>query len=334
MAIGSTYLTLVDWAKRQKPGGGIDEIIEQLAASNPIIKEAAVVEGNLPTGHRTTVRTGLPTVAWRLLNYGVVPSKATTKQVDDSCGILEGYSKVDVDIAKLNGNEAAFRASEDDAFIESMNQMMASTIFYGNTAIDPEKFLGLSPRYNDSTAESGANIIKAGGAAGTNTSIWLVTWGTKTCHLIFPKGSKAGLQNKDLGEQTVQDAQGPPAGLYQAYVTHFQWKLGLTLRDWRYVVRIANVDVNLLSDDADTGADLVRKCIQAYYVRPTVDLGNMAKTVWYCNKTLAEYFHVQALNKTNMNLSLGEEAGQPCTKLLGAPVRVCDALLSNEATVS
>jgi hypothetical protein len=327
------YLTLLDWAKRQKYGGGVDEIIEALIESNPIIKDASAIEGNLPTGHRTTIRTGLPTVAWRLLNYGVQPSKSTTKQVDDTCGMLEGYSKVDVKLAKLNGNEAAFRASEDDAFIESMNQTVADTIFYGDTSKNPEKFLGLAPRYSSLSAGNGGNIIDAGGTGSTNTSIWLVTWGPKTCHLIFPKGSTAGLQSKDLGEQTVQDDNNPP-GLYQAYVTHFSWDLGMTLRDWRYVVRIANIDISNLQDDASAGADLIRKCIAAYYKRPTVDLGKMGQTYWYCNKTLAEYFHVQAMNKFNVNLTLGEADGKPVTKLCGAPVHICDALKNNETRVT
>ena len=232
--IGANYLTLMDWVKRQKPEGGIDDVIEALTESNPILKDAAAIEGNLATGHRTTIRTGLPTVAWRLLNYGIQPSKSTTKQVDDVCGSLEGYSRVDKALAELEGDEARFRASEDSAFLESMNQEAANTLFYGNTKIDPEKFLGLAPRYNDSSAENAANILDGGGTGSDNTSIWLVTFGPRTCHLIFPKGSAAGMSRKDLGEQTVQDGQDPP-GLYQAYVTHFVWKLGLTLRDWRYL---------------------------------------------------------------------------------------------------
>ncbi|MBA7565610.1 hypothetical protein ES708_07295 [subsurface metagenome] len=331
--IGNTYLTLLDWTKRQKPGGGIDEVIEALTDSNPILRDAAAIEGNLPTGHRTTIRTGLPTVAWRLLNYGVQPSKSTTKQVDDVCGMLEGYSKVDVELARLNGDEARFRASEDFAFVEAMNQEGADTLFYGNTKIDPEKFLGLAPRYNDAAAANAGNIVDGGGVGSENTSIWLVTWGPKTCHLIFPKGSTVGMSRKDLGEQMVQDNQTPP-GLYQAYVTHFLWKLGLTLRDWRYVVRIANIDVTTLTDDAATGANLIRRCIEAYYKRPSVDLGKMAKTFWYCNKTLAEFFHVQALNKFNIQLTLDMVEGKPVTHLCGAPVHVCDALLSDEGAVT
>ena len=113
--VGSTYLTLADWVKRMAPGGGIDDIIEVLTTSNPILEDAAVLEGNLPTGHRSTQRTTLPSGTWRMLNQGIAGTKGTTEQVDDTCGMLEGLSQIDVDLAKLNGNEAAFRASEDDA---------------------------------------------------------------------------------------------------------------------------------------------------------------------------------------------------------------------------
>ena len=73
--IGNEYLTLVDWAKRTKPGGGIDQIIEVLAASNPIIADANVMEGNLPTGHRSTQRTSLPT---RITSRGL-PSRTSRR---------------------------------------------------------------------------------------------------------------------------------------------------------------------------------------------------------------------------------------------------------------
>ncbi|WP_336657671.1 major capsid protein, partial [Pseudomonas marginalis] len=74
--------------------------------------------------------------------------------------------------------------------------------------------------------------------------IWLVVWGQNTIHGIYPKGSKAGLEQKHLGEVTLEDENG---GKYQGYRTHFQWKNGLTMRDWRYVVRIANIDISKLS---------------------------------------------------------------------------------------
>ena len=334
-AIGNTYLTLLDWAKREKPGGGIDEIIEVLAASNPIIADANVLEGNLPTGHRSTQRTSQPAGTWRLLNKGVVPSKSTTKQVTDTCGILEAYSKLDVDIALLNGNEAAFRASEDNAFIAGMNSTVATALFYGNVKLNPEQMHGLAPRYNSlaTTHEYASQIINGGGTGGVNTSIWIITWGPQTVSMIYPKGSKAGLQNEDLGKQLVEDAEAV-RGMYQAYVTKFQWKLGLMLKDYRYVIRICNIDVSNLTADAASGADLLDKLTDGYYARPTIDLGKMAKTFIYCNKTIAKFLHKQAQSKSNVNLSIDDPAGKPVVRFLDAPVHICDNLDVDEDVVT
>jgi hypothetical protein len=331
-ALTATYLTLLDWAKREAPAGGIDQIIEVLAASNPIIADANVMEGNLPTGHRSTQRTTQPAGSWRLLNYGVAAEKSTTKQVTDNCGILEAYSKIDVDVALLNGNEAAFRASEDNAFISGMNGTVATALFYGNQGTDPEQMHGLAPRYNSTTGEYGSQIVDGAGSSDDDeTSIWIVTWGPQTCSLIYPKGSTAGLTSEDMGKQLVTDSNGL---MYTAYVTKFQWKLGLCLRDYRYVIRIANIDTTDLTADATAGADLLDKLVDAYYARPSVDLGNMAKTFIYCNKTIAKFLHKQAQSRANVNLTIDQPAGKPIVSFLDAPIRVCDNIVSTEDHVA
>ena len=57
----------------------------------------------------------------------------------------------------------------------------------------------------------------------------------------FPKGSRAGLQTKDLGEELVSDGAN---GKYLAARSLYQWDAGMAVKDWRYVVRIANIDVS------------------------------------------------------------------------------------------
>jgi len=332
--LNTTYLTLLDYAKREAPGGGIDEIIEVLAASNPIIADANVMEGNLVTGNRSVQRSSQPAGAWRLLNGGVVPEKGTTKQVTDLCGILEAYSKIDVDVASLGGNEAAFRASEDNAFVAGMNSTVATALFYGNQNDNPEQMHGLAPRYNSLSGDYASQIVNGGGSGDDNTSIWLITWSPATCSLIYPKGTKAGLTTEDMGKQLVTDAAGTSGNIYTAYVTKFQWKLGLCLRDYRYVIRIANIDYSALTTDAASGADLLDALVDAYYSRPTVDLGNMAKTFIYCNKTIAKFLHKQAQSRANVNLTIDMPAGKPQVSFLDAPIRVCDAITVAEATVS
>lgn len=324
---GLTALTLADWAKRVDPNGKIDKIVELLAQTNPILQDMMMVEGNLPTGHRTTVRTGLPSVTWRLLNYGVQPSKSTTAQVTDGCGMLEAYAEVDKALADLNGNTAEFRLSEDRAFIEAMNQSMAETVFYGDTRINPQRFMGLSGRYNDLGAENGKNIIDAGGAQTDNASIWLVCWGENTVHGIFPKGSKAGLNHQDLGEVTLQDAEG---GKYQGYRTHYKWDLGMTLRDWRYAARIANLDVSDLAGGSADAADIVKNLIKAVHRIPNLQMGRCAI---YMNRDISEYLDVQAVEKPSLGIKVKETEGIFWRDFRGIPIRECDALLNTEERV-
>lgn len=334
-AVGATYLTLLDWAKREAPGGGIDSVVEVLSASNPIIQDANVMEGNLPTGHRSTQRATEPSGSWRLLNYGVAAEKSTTIQVTDSCGMLETYSKIDVDLASLNANEAAFRASEDNAFISGLNSTVATAIFYGNQGTDPEQIQGLATRYNSTSGDYSSQIVDASGSGSDNTSIWLITWSPKTCTLIYPKGSKAGLTNEDLGKQLVTDSNGL---MYQAWVTKFQWKLGISLMDYRFVIRVCNIDVSDLTADAASGADIMDKMVEAYWSLPTEAVtmgeGGMGKTFFYSNKTVAKFLHKQASNKSNVNLTLDYPAGKPVVSFLGIPVHVCDNITSTESAVS
>lgn len=324
---GINAATLTDVAKRLDPNGKIDKIVELLAQTNPILQDMMFVEGNLPTGHRTTVRTGLPATTWRLLNYGVQPSKSTTAQVTDACGMLEAYAEVDKALADLNGNAPEFRLSEDRAFIESMNQNMAETLFYGNTALNPERFMGMAPRYNDKSAANGKNIIDAGGTQTDNASIWLMCWGENTVHGIYPKGSKAGLQHNDLGEQTLIDANG---GKYQGYRTHYKWDTGLTLRDWRYCARIANLDVSDLSGGSASAADIVKLLIKAVHRIPNLQMGRAAI---YMNRDIAEYLDVQAVEKPSLGIKVKETEGIYWRDFRGIPIRECDALLNTESRV-
>lgn len=328
--IGNTNPTWIDVAKRLDPGGKIDMIVELLSETNEILQDATAVEGNLPTGHRTTIRSGLPSVTWRLLNFGVQPSKSTTVQVTEAAGMLEAYAEVDKKLAELNGNTAEFRLSEDRAFLEAMNQEMADTLFYGNSSTDPEEFMGLSPRYNSTTAENGDNIILGSSNDTDNTSIWLIVWGPNTVHMFYPKGSTAGLTMEDLGEVTLLDSA-TPAGKFQGYRSHYKWEAGASVRDWRFAVRIANIEVGDLTGDASAGDDLQDLMIQALELPPSLTAGRAA---FYCNRTIKSYLRRQINNKTNLHLTMDEIGGRHVMAFDGIPVRRCDALLETEALVS
>jgi hypothetical protein len=343
--IGSTALTYADWAKRLDDGYHVATIIELLSQTNEILDDMLVVEGNLPTGHKTTVRTGLPQATWRILNTGVPNAKSTTAQLVDTCGNLETYAVIDKDVADLNGNTADFRLSEVKAFLEGMSQQVAATLIYGNQFINPERFTGFSPRYstvNSANSQTAANVLDSGGTASTNSSIWIVVWGPDTTHATFPKGKITGLQHRDMGEWPVQDLAG---NTYQAYRDHFKWEIGLVGRDWRYVVRLSNIDVTQLT--GVNAANLINLLVRGLYRLPTAPAGattiqtsdtpeiraNMGRTVMYANRILRTYLDLQAMNKTNVLLRIEEFDGKPITTFRGIPIRTCDAILNNEARV-
>jgi len=343
--IGALALTYGDWAKRMDDGYRVATIIELLSQTNEILEDMLVMEGNLPTGHKTTVRTGLPQATWRFLNQGVPNAKSTTAQIVDTCGNLETYAVIDKDVADLNGNTAEFRLSEVKAFLQGMSQQVAATLIYGNQFINPERFTGFAPRYSTVTttnSQTANNVLDAGGTASVNTSIWIAVWGSDTLHATFPKGKVTGLQHRDMGEWPVQDSAG---NTYQAYRDHFKWEIGLVLRDWRYVVRIANIDVTQLT--GVSAANLINFLVRGIYRLPTqpVSAGtiqssdtpeiraNMGRTTIYCNRVVRTYLDLQAMNKTNVLLRIEEFEGKPITTFRGIPVRTCDAILNNETRV-
>lgn len=325
----STMPTLIDKYSRQDGTGKIMKIIETMAKNNAILQDAEYQECNDGSKHRTSMRSGIPEPAWRVYNKGVQPSKSTTVPVLDTTGMMEDYGLVDKSLADLYSNSDAFRVSENMAKLQGFNNKVARYMFYGNTATEPEAFLGLAPRYNDKSAESGANIIDAGGTGSNNASIWFVTWGENSTHLIYPKGSVAGFQHRNLGEQTVRDDQG---GEFQAYRDHFKWDIGMSVRDWRANARIANIDVTTLTKTGATGADLIDLMIEGYY-RLDNPMQGEGRTIVYCNRTIQTFLHKQAANKANVNLTLEEFGGRKIPAFLGMPINRVDALLNTEARV-
>lgn len=330
-----SHPTLLDVTKRLDPNGKIAAIAEILTMVNPILDDMVWKEGNLPTGHRHTIRSGLPTPTWRKLYGGVQPTKSRTLQVTDATGMLEAYAEVDKALADLNGNTSEFRLSEDKAHIEGMSQELASTLIYGNESSEPEAFTGFGPRFNSQSAENGGNILTSAATPDNtdNASIWLVCWGDNVFGL-YPKGSKAGLAMEDKGQVTIEDIDGA-GGRMEAYRSHYRWDAGLAVRDWRYVVRV-QVDAEDLVKDAASGPDLIDLMAQAIDLIPNINSG---RPVFYANRTLRGFLRRQIMNKVaNSTLSIEQLTranGALIREIMfdGIPVRRCDALTNTESGI-
>lgn len=337
----TTHPTLLDYTKRQDPDKSIATIVETLAQTNEVLEDMVQLEGNLETGHRTTIRSGLPAPTWRKLYGGVQPSKSETIQVTDTIGMMEAYAEVDKQLADLNGNTAAFRLSEDMAHIEGMNQEFTKTLFYGDEGTDAEEFTGFRARFDDASANVGTNILDGydyGGSAvsgNTNASLWLIVWGPNTCHGIYAKGSQMGLSKEDKGQVTIEDVNGNgTGGRMEAYRTHYKWCCGLSVRDWRYVVRMQFQSGDLLTTGAanNYNLDLAEMMSDACELVPSLSMGRAS---FYCNRKTKQYLRRLMVDKVKSStLGMDEIGGRSQLTFDGIPIRKVDALLEDESAIS
>lgn len=346
-SLNSSVFSLIDATKQLTPDGSVETgIAELLTLENGLLLDMMWKEGNLPTGHRLTMRTGLPTGTWRKFNQGVANTKSTTVQVDEACGMYEQKGSIDKDLALINGGSAQFRMNENVAHIQAMNNDMATAVFYSDSSV-PEKFIGLTPRYSSLSAGNAQNILSAGGAGSDNTSIWLIGWGEQGLYGIFPKGSKAGLQHTPVQDGTGDGCTEVPdenGNNYRAFVDRYQWKAGVAIKNWQYAVRIANVDVSdllaLTGTQAITAATSIIKLMSRAIVRIPTPAG--VKLAFYMNRTVYSILQVIALEKSSAALKIEDaltQFGNVSVKtkemqFLGIPIRYCDALNLNEALVS
>jgi hypothetical protein len=329
--IGNTMVDLIDLYKRQDKDGSYIPVIEMLSEENAILEDAIAVECNNGSTHKHTVRTGLPAVSWGKLYKGIPNDKSKTAQVEDTTGFVEGLSTVDERIVQLAGDNAgAVRMQEAMSYIEAMQQEVATKMFYGNTADDPEEFMGLAPRFNSKSAANGKQIIDAGGTGSNNTSIWMLAWGDNQCQLLYPKGTKAGISREDMGRQRVLDADG---NAYYAYEEKFKWDIGLAVKDWRYVTRIANINVTDMAAGSVALYDFLRK---AYYQMQSRRVPG-GKLAIYLNRDVLEALDALATNAgasdSFIRLRPMEIEGKEVMTYRGIPLRETDALLNTEERV-
>ena len=338
---GTMCLTMKDWLGLRNPDQSIAAPIEALNEVNEIKDDMLFREANGSTAHRTTIRTGLPDVAWRLLNYGVPQSKSTTMQVDDRMGILETWSKVDAKLVELEGEKRQFMFTEERPFLESMTQEAVRTLFYGSLENEPASFVGIAARYGSTDTASYAaaeNVIDHGGAAGDTdlTSVYLMTWGDNTAHMIYPRGTPMGLTRTLVsgGEKVpLQDENGNE---YLGYKTNYSWNLGFSLRDWRSCGRICNIKVSDKDDMVVNGATsqrLVNEMVDLTYRIPET-VKRSGKTIWYARREILTMLHIMAKDKNNVDLTIATFDGKPVTLIQGIPIHQCDAIENGEEHVS
>lgn len=323
------FATLQDIAARGGTDETLQKVIEFQRRTNEILEDMIFTEANEKTVLVTTVRTKLPEVAWRMINRGVKPGKSATGQVSFTSGGLEALAKIDERLLELNGGAGTtkaknWRLGENEAFHQSMNHAMATTLFYGDEKLNPAGFTGLGAYYyspNPSKCSASDYVIDAGGTGSNLTSIWFIVWGQNSIHGFTPQGVPTGFKYRDNGRVKAVDEFG---GEFYAYESQYNWDLGLAVRDYRYGVRIANIDL------ADPDLNLIGTMIEAHNRLENVNAG---KAAIYLNRKAMTKFDILAQDKHNVMLSIDTYGGKKITSFWGVPFRRCDDILNTEEKV-
>lgn len=348
--IGATgaWPTLVDLASRLDPEGNIPVIAEMLSQANEMNEDLPWIAANEKTGHEFVFRTSIPAGTWRQYNQGVPYSKSTTAKARVGLGMLDDYSQVDRRLAEHSGTPDAFRASEDAAFLEGMSQTIAQTFIYGNTTTNPAQFMGLAPFYNTintATAQNAANVLDGGGTGSSNSSLWLVGWGPDSIFGLFPRGSQAGLSMENKGD--IVPGFDSVGNRFEAYTSYFSQQAGLCPKDWRYAVRLANLDTTANGLAGPNAYDLFAGMAKMVMLFPklskstsgitktdaTEDTATGVRPVFYANRTVRYWMDVQIIRDKNVLIGMTDYAGMPCESFRNIPVKIVDQLVNNEAAV-
>lgn len=347
MATGS-WPSLVDLASRLDPEGKIPVIAEMLSQANEYAEDMPWVEANEKTGHEFVFRTSIPAGTFRQYYQGVPYSKSTTAKGRVGMGMLEDWSQIDMALAEHSGDVEKFRESEDVAFLEGMSQTIAQTFIYGNTAFNPAEFMGLAPFYNtlnSSTAQNANNVLNGGGTGTANTSLWLLGLGPETIFGLYPRGTQAGLRMMDQGTTTPGfDAVG---NRFMAYTSWFQQQAGLCPKDWRYGVRLANVDTTNAGLAGPNAIDIFASIDQMMLLFPKMtkttsgitktdapsDPDTGVRSVMWCNRTFRHWMNVQAMRNRNVLLTINDYDGRVVDAYRGVPIKTVDQILNTESTV-
>ena len=337
--------TYAEWALRMDSTGRTSILVNLLSQNNGILEDCLAVECQNGNSYEFTQVVKLPAPTRRVYNQGVVATMAAVAKQVVTTAEYGDWSRFDSSIARLGGNLSDLRAMEDALHMEGMSQQVASDLFYANRATDPTQFTGLSNIYSTvttSTSQIANNVIDCGGTQSTNSSMWLITWGPRHIHTIFPKGLPAGMMHKDYSDTVpLSDSAG---NLYPGYQTWLQWDIGVAVEDWRFAVRACNTDVTLFG--GGSAANLIEILAAMVYKPPIMPVGVapvqtsdspdklvMGRAAIYVNRTVYLALDLQAQNKTNLLLKMDEWDGHVVLTYRGVPIRVVDALLTSETRV-
>jgi hypothetical protein len=201
---------------------------------------------------------------------------------------------------------------------------------YGNTELDPDTFNGLDIRHRimgvtDPTQQGYTTVDAGGTTASSMTSAFLVEWGDRATTGIYPREATAGLVHEDLGQKTVYDANGKP---FEAMVSLFKWKCGLTCRDYRGAGAVRNILPSLFT----TGTAAQKLALLNAFITAHDRMRHPERCVMYVSVALYTALKLFLMDKNNSYVTMETLSnGITVLKFDGMKVVRMDSMVNNES---
>jgi hypothetical protein len=246
-------LTLLDIAKLNS-GVGFNIIEENIL----LAPELRLIPMETITGTeiRLTVRTDLPSVAFRRLNEGTPRSKSKYEERIFQCADLSHQVAVDKAIVDKAIDKGRVLENHMSGAVEAAFRHSAKQWYYG-TSNDAKGFPGLIAQM---LADSDHEVDATGASA--KSSVWFVRIARETLQFIGGNGSTITMA-EEWKDETVYDASGNP---YQALTNWLNGAIGCRLANKHSVVRIKNLGTA-------AGKTLTDTLMYSAYEKFTTNLG-------------------------------------------------------------
>lgn len=343
--IGGRYFTFRDIEAGKRPDGTFDaDVVNLMSQENPVLKDIPWKQCLRGREDVTTIRTGVPDAVLRMYYEGVRGSKGTKKQVVNSCATCSTAIEFDWRLYEQTDNRAAFLGDEQRAHADVIGQLVATALFYGDIAANPKGINGFAKTLsvygaNGSTVcndtANAAHYVYSAGATGGNAhrrSIFLIGWGARSAHGIYPQGTSAGIQMGQVRSQYIDDGSNDHKQLLVG-IQEINWDIGLNIRDFRYCGRIGDIDIGGLfkapsdQDFVDITA-LIRRMLCRVKAEGVTQRLYMPRVVWE-----GIVYQFGALTQGNA-IKFQDLEQKKDASVMGIPVAFNDALNVDEAALT
>ena len=281
-------------------------LIDETTKATPEVRlgAARTIKG---ISYKTLVRTGLPTVGFRLPNEGAAASHGVYENRTVETFTFNPRWECDKAVADRHEDGAqAFIAIEADGIMRAAMQWLAAQFYYG-ISNDAKGFPGLLAAYDSTNMV----IDATGTTANTGSSVWGVCFGTQRVQWVW--GQDGSLDLSELMTARVTDGSSNP---YTAYIQEMLAYPGLQVGDIRSIGRIKKLT-------ADSGKGLTDSLLSQLLEKFPV---GMKPDMWLMNR--------RSLGQLQRSRTATSPSGAPAPvpeEAFGIPIQVTDAILSTEA---